>query len=1113
MKKKTRDWHVRSVFLQKILPVVFLLFSFSVSYAKPTDSTRMVDFSVKSESLNNALVKFKDLTGVQILFSEELLGDKKCKELKLFHVSLDEALEKILEGSGFGFSNVDGVYVVKKLPAEQKTVKNPRGFTGVVTDTKGEPLPGVTIMIKGTTFGGVTDAEGRFELSCMLEGNVTLIFSFVGMESQEVIVKDDKPLRVVLTENAENLDEVIVTGVFERRAESFTGSATTITRKELLSRGNQNLIQSLKNLDPSLNIAENLSFGSDPNRLPEMELRGTSSFPDIKGQYTSNPNQPLFILDGFETTLEKVIDLDINRVESVTLLKDAAAKAIYGSKAANGVMVIETIRVKTGELRVNYIGSVNLELPDLSSYNLCNAREKLDLEYQLGAYDDKQLPNVDFDKKKLYNYYLQEVEKGVNTDWLALPLRNGVGHKHSLNLEVGNSELRVGLNLSYNNVEGVMKGSSRNTIGADLNVIYQYKKLLFRNQLSFMTNKSEDSPYGTFSEYAKLNPYWRPYNEDGTLRKSLGRGPVYSKSVYNPLFNATINTTYKKDYTDFTNNTYLEYKIQPNFKLTGRVGLSSRTNGSETFLPGSHLKFADSSEDNFYKRGSYTQGYGKSFSVSSDLNLNYSHNWNKHILFANAGANIRGSKSESYVHEAVGFPNDKMDNIIFAKQYAENSKPTGSESIDREVGFLLAVNYSYDDRYLADFSLRTNASSQFGSDNRWGTFWSAGAGWNVHNEKFFKESAVLKQLRLRASFGYTGSQNFNSYQAMTLYNYFTDDSYLGFLGTYLEGLANSKLKWQQKFDANYGIDMNLWNRLNIKFDYYRSTTDNLLTDITTPPSLGFNSYKDNLGKILNEGYEFRVNGLLYSRPQDRISVNVFVSGVSNKNKIKKISNSLTSLTNSQDKEAANSNKPFVRFIEGQSLNAIWAVRSLGIDPSTGKEVFVRPDGTLTDTWSADDQVVCGDTEPKLNGNVGFTVEYKGLSLAFTGLYRLGGKMYNSTLVDKVENAELNYNVDKRAYYNAWLKEGDLVQFKNIGNWQKPTQATSRFVQKLNEFDFSSLSVGYDFYRLGFVKKCGLERLQLSFNMNDIAKLSSVEIERGTSYPFARYCSFTLNVNF
>lgn len=507
------------------------------------------------------------------------------------------------------------------------------------------------------------------------------------------------------------------------------------------------------------------------------------------------------------------------------------------------------------------------------------------------------------------------------------------------------------------------------------------------------------------------------------------------------------------------------------------------------------------------------QNYVKSFSVSSDINLNYSHNWDKHILFANLGANIRSGNSEEYIHSAVGFPNDKMDNIIFAKQYADNSKPTGSESIDREVGTLLAVNYSYDDRYLADFSLRASASSQFGSDNRWGTFWSAGLGWNVHNEAFFKDSGVVRQLRLRASMGYTGSQNFNSYQGMLLYNYFTDDSYLDFIGTYLEGLANSKLKWQQKFDTNYGIDMNLWGRLNVKFDYYRSVTNNLLTDITTPPSLGFTSYKDNLGKLLNTGYEFNVNYLVLTRPEDRMSLNVFVAGTSNKNKIKEISNSLSSLTSSQDKEAAKSNKPFVRFVEGQSLNAIWAVRSKGIDPSSGKEVFVRPDGTLTDTWSALDQVVCGDTEPKLMGNVGFTFEYKGLSVSFTGLYRIGEYMYNQTLVDKVENAQLNYNVDKRAYYDAWMKEGDNVQFKSIGAWNKPTQATSRFVQKLNEFDFSALSIGYDFYRFGFVEKCGLERLQLQFNMNDIGKISSVQIERGTAYPFARYCSFTLNVNF
>ena len=318
MKKRTRDRHVRSVFLQKILLVVFLMFSFSLSYAAREDSTKLVNFTVKSESLNNALIKFKDLTGVQILFNEELLGDKACKDLNLVNVTVDVALGKILEGSGFMYSKVDGVYVVKRVTEQKDAQVKPRVFIGEVVDVKGEPLPGVTVVVKGTTFGGATDVDGKFELSLTLEGEVTLVFSFVGMESQEIVVKDQKPLRVVLKESSESLEEVVVTGVFERRAESFTGSATTVTRKELLKRGNQNLIQSLRNMDPALNISQNLSFGSDPNKLPDMELRGTSSFPDIKGQYTSNPNLPLFILDGFETTLEKVIDLDINRIESVT---------------------------------------------------------------------------------------------------------------------------------------------------------------------------------------------------------------------------------------------------------------------------------------------------------------------------------------------------------------------------------------------------------------------------------------------------------------------------------------------------------------------------------------------------------------------------------------------------------------------------------------------------------------------------------------------------------------------------------------------------------------------------------------------------------------------------
>ena len=302
-----------------------------------------------------------------------------------------------------------------------------------------------------------------------------------------------------------------------------------------------------------------------------------------------------------------------------------------------------------------------------------------------------------------------------------------------------------------------------------------------------------------------------------------------------------------------------------------------------------------------FLKGSYDKGHGKSLALSSDINLNYSKSWRKHVLFGNIGANIREENSENYIYSAIGFPNDKMDNIIFAKQYAQNAKPTGYESINREVGALMAVNYSYDDRFLSDFSLRTSASSQFGSNNRWGSFWSFGLGWNIHNESFLKNSEVIRQLRIRSSVGYTGSQNFNSYQAMLLYNYFVDDSYQGMIGTYLEGLANNDLKWQQKLDYNYGLDLNIKNRINLKFDYYRSITDNLLTDITVPPSLGFDYYKANLGQILNTGMEFRLNYNVFVNSEKRSSLNLFVLGASNKNKIMKISNSLRGLTEEQDR--------------------------------------------------------------------------------------------------------------------------------------------------------------------------------------------------------------------
>lgn len=254
------------------------------------------------------------------------------------------------------------------------------------------------------------------------------------MSTQQTMIssgRNDIRKNIILKSDT-RLDEVVVTGIYTRKAESFTGSATTISNKDLMRVGNQNVFQSLKNLDPTLYIADNFSMGSDPNTTPTMSMRGTSSFPttetsSLKSNYQNQPNQPLFILDGFETTAETIMDMDMNRIESITILKDASAKALYGSKAANGVIVIETKRLTGNQQRVTYNGSISLEMPDLTSYDLCNAWEKLEAERLDGVYNSDGNVIIQEELTRLYNQRKKNVLEGLDTYWLSKPLHTGIG--------------------------------------------------------------------------------------------------------------------------------------------------------------------------------------------------------------------------------------------------------------------------------------------------------------------------------------------------------------------------------------------------------------------------------------------------------------------------------------------------------------------------------------------------------------------------------------------------------------------------------------------------------------------------------------------------------------
>ena len=1117
------------------------------SYAQ-TDS-KAIKMVIKREPLTEALKRLQRESGYKILFSYDDLESFKVINKNIKTTNIHSAMQILLAGLPVQYQ-IDGKYInvfLKQNPKRTNFVRpaNQQAaiyeYSGVITDEQGEPLPGATVHMVGTSKGYATGPDGKFVMHAPQGQQVTFQFTYVGMKTLTRTFNGRESvtgLKIVLAEDAQ-LDEVVVNGMFERRKDSYTGSSTTFSKKELQEVGNQNLIKSLKNLDPSFQIVENVDMGSNPNAMPNLQLRGETSF-NIAGDYDGNANQPLFILDGFETTLEKIWDLDMNRVQSVTLLKDAAAKAVYGSKAGNGVVVIQTVRPTSGKLRISYNGNLNLEAPDLTGYNLMNAQEKFDWEIEHNKYAGWLAMNSPVYSDALKKTVYDAIASGVDTYWLSKPLRTGVGQKHGLSLEGGDAKVRYLLGISYNDVAGVMKGSNRSTFDINTTLSYTYKNMVFRNLMDYTNNNSKNSPYGSFSDYVSLEPYFAPYDSNGKLKKVLGyetvRSNGFSDPVYNPLYNATLNTKDESKYTTFSDNFEMDWHINSDFRFTAKFSYSHTNSGSDVFYPSSHTMFINyDTNGNADRKGRYTKTTSESQSISAQAGLNWNHTFGKHSFFVNGTWNMLSTTMKSTTVMAEGFGNDQMNDISMANYYYHDSHPTGSDSKTREIGIVGSFNYSYDDRYLVDASVRETGSSVYGSDNHWGTFWSVGAGWNLHKEHFISPDGMLKLLKLRYSLGYTGTQNFNPYQAHAMYQY-GNTIYDGHLGTTLIALANNKLKWQKVYDNNFGVDVALGNWLTGRVDYYIQNTNNLLSDITLPASTGFSSYKENMGEIQNKGIEVYLGITPWRDNATRSWVTFTFSAAHNKNKIKKIYDIFKKSNDDADKNfdktledgytteeynnwKSKSTRPATKYYEGCSMTAIWGMRSLGIDPVSGNEMFLDKNGNPTYTWSADDQVVIGDTNPKWHGTFGVSGGYKGWTLSLTASYKLGGDLYNSTLIDRVENITGFGNLDKRVA-EVWTKPGDHAAYRNVTMMQRPTDTgvqitkpTSRFVQRNNELYFSSINLGYDFFRAAWLRKIGLEQLRLNFYANELLRLTSVKQERGLTYPFARTFSFSVNATF
>ena len=824
---------------------------------------------MKKASLADVFQYLRQVSEYKFVYDSDAVKQFQPVSVDLKGVGLEEVLEDCLKGSPFVFLIEDDLVIIREQKSVPQKQTQEVKIVGKVTDEKGSLLPGVTVQIQGTSLGTVTDTDGKYVLSVPEMKELTLVYSFIGMEKKAVRWKGEKELNITLVTEVAEMDEVVVTGVFTRKKESFTGSSATFTNKELKMIGNSNVLESLKTLDPSFAIIENNDFGSDPNHLPNIEIRGKTSVIGLTEEYNTDPNQPLFILDGFESTLATISDLSMDRVQSITVLKDAAATAIYGSKAANGVVVVETKAPEAGQLRLNYTGNLNFTFADLSDYNLMNAEEKLQFELLSGLYQswgpDGYLGSVEQERK--YNMRLQEVRRGVDTYWMNEPLRFATTHKHNLFLEGGDGVMRYGVGVSYGKTQGVMKGSDRDVLNGNVRLIYRKGRVAFTNSLNVDYTRAERESV-SFKRFAQTNPYYRKTDENGEPVKVLesfsyfdiNTFRIINENVYGPFYDLS-NTNFDRTHTlGITNNFEADWRVIDELRIRARIGVNKSNEQAEKFSSPFNSEFVGK-EDN--EKGAYTESEKHVFGYDGDLSVTYGKLLaERHMVNAVAGMRFTQSTSNLNGYTMRGFIDDEFSNPSFAQEYNPDKK-VYQDVKKRTASYYVNLGYAYDNRYLLDANWRADGASIFGVNKLFTNTWSVGLGWNIHNEHFLEGAGWLDMLKLRVSYGTLGNNATSTfYMYQPLYasaNYVLGNAVAS--GLAQTTLANPNLTWETTHMTNIGLDYGLFDhRLSGSVDVFNRLTTDILISLPAPLEHGTSAVPNqNAGKVRNRGIDFDIS--------------------------------------------------------------------------------------------------------------------------------------------------------------------------------------------------------------------------------------------------------------
>ncbi|HEY8783875.1 MAG TPA: SusC/RagA family TonB-linked outer membrane protein [Mucilaginibacter sp.] len=992
-------------FLKVILMLKFILILIIVtSYGAFSKGYGQIKINVNFEnvSLKKALKEIEKKSDYHFLYNDDvLIKNDLPASLNVKNASLDEVMDALLNKTNLSY-RLSANNLVTLF--EKGGVISSVSITGKVTDENGQPMPGVSVLLKGTSFGTQTDINGKYTLSIpdANANNVILVFSFIGYEQQNIAVGDSHQINVVLKPSPNALNEVVVVGYGTQKRSDVTGSVTEVPKSRLSELPVTNVLQAVEGAVAGVIVS---SASSIPGTQPSALIRGQNSITAGSGPYVVVDGIPLSKSGG------SLNDINPNDIESVEILKDASAVAIYGTNGSNGVILITTKRGKTGKPVIRYNGYGGLE-------DLAHILEPRDPAAYIQKYADYLMETGQTQTSPVPNYSeLPNYNAGRTIDWVKAATQQGVMQDHNLSVMGGTPDIKYYISGDYLKQKGVVKG-------------YQYHRAAFRSNLDvnvtsfltvgtsmFFTDNNYDGGRANLLNATAMSPYGNEYNADGTYAIY----PMYPELLYtNPMLGLTTDQVHRS--VNLNGNGYAEVKFGGVLK-----GLKYRLNAGYTYLP---------TRDDSYTGRLANSPLGSASAASSETNdytidnlLYYNTDFGKNHIDFTGLYSVQQRRYFSETAGATGFVNDALSfNDIGAGATQTASSYQDRYGLNSQMG---RINYSYDSRYLLTLTARRDGSSVFGANTtKYGWFPSAAVGWNISREDFLKNSKIVDNLKLRASYGKSGNE------AISVYRTITTDNAVRFpfngvstIGVLAGNLGNANLHWESTVGANLGVDFSLFNnRVSGTVDAYKSHTYGLILSRSLPSITGYSSVLDNIGKTANQGIEVTLNTHNITGSDFRWETNIVYA--TNKNKI-------VDLYGDGKDDIGN------RWFIGKPIGVIYDYKMTGVwqtgqDPSTQdpsakpgdlKFADINGDGKIT----ASDREILGQTAPKWTGGITNTFHYKNLNLSVF-FQTVQGMLRN--------NADLNY-ADESGRRNTPAEVGYWTPSNNNNSFQALSYTNTR----------------------------------------------------------------------